>query len=101
MIAGREIPGFKLVEGRSLRTWKDQMTALHELEAFGLGEDDLYAKKFVSPAQAEKTLKGKKVSAKLIEHLITKPPGKTTFAPESDSRLAVKPDATTDFFKVA
>ena len=101
MLAGREIHGFKLVEGRSLRTWKDASTAVYELESFGLTDEELYSRKLQSPAQVEKVFKSKKINQSLIEQLITKPPGKTTFAPVGDKRPAIQPSITTDFVKVA
>ena len=101
MLAGREMPGFKLVEGRSLRTWKDETTAIEELKKLKLKKSDLFIEKFISPAQAEKLFKQNKLDKERLDSLITKPPGKTTFAPESDKRPAVKPDAITDFRQVA
>ena len=101
MLAGREIPGFKLVEGRSLRAWKDETTVIKELKNLKLKKADLFTEKFISPAQAEKVLKKKKINTNRLEPLITKPPGKTTFAPESDKRSAIQPSITTDFEQVA
>ena len=101
MQAGREIPGFKLVEGRSLRTWKDEEQAISELKSLKLKKPDLFIEKFISPAQAEKLFKQNKLDKERLDSLITKPPGKTTFAPESDKRPAVQPDVITDFRQVA
>ena len=80
--AGQDFPGFKIVEGRSLRKWGDEAEAEQKLKDL-LG-DDLYTKKMISPAQAEKALK--KDQRKVLEDLIVKPAGKPTLAPESDKR---------------
>ena len=101
MQAGQQIPGFKLVEGRSLRTWKDEEQAINELKSLKLKKSDLFIEKFISPAQVEKLFKQNKLDKEHLDSLITKPPGKTTFAPESDRRPAVKPDVITDFRQVA
>lgn len=82
---GETFPGYKLVEGRSLRDWADDKTAEKELvERLG---DNAHTRKLISPAQAEK-LMGKK-GAKDIDHLIVKPSGKPTLAKESDKRPAI------------
>ena len=87
LATGKGFPGYKLVEGRSLRQWKEEnlaQVALVEL----LGEERAYvAPKLISPAQAEKAL-GKSRSAEIAE-LITKSPGLPTLAPESDKRPAI------------
>lgn len=79
---GQSFPGFKIVEGRSLRRWGDEMEAEKVLsEALG---DALFTKKIISPAQAEKALK--KEQRGLLSGLVVKPAGKPTLAPESDKR---------------
>ena len=83
ILDGKNIGGYKLVEGRSVRQWIDEQHAEQVLsERFD--ESDLYKKTFVSVAQAEKLL-GKK-QADLLDELVTKPQGKPTLAPASDKR---------------
>jgi len=78
---GDDLPGWKLVEGRSLRQWADKETAAADLiEELG---DDAWKRDLISPAQAEKALGKKHV---LLERHVTKPPGKPTLAPEADKR---------------
>lgn len=101
MLAGRDIPGFKLVEGRSLRIWKNEKEAIKELKRLQLKKADLFTEKFISPAQAEKVFKQKKLDATALKPLVVKPIGKKTFAPEDDNRPTVRSDAITDFEKVA
>lgn len=97
---GNEVPGFKLVEGRSLRKWKDEEEIEKHLLSLKLKEDDLYTKKLVSPAQAEKLVKliGEKSNG--LTDFIYKPPGKPTIAPESDKREAINVDDFDDDFQL-
>lgn len=86
---GQSFPGYKLVAGRSVRQWGDEVEAEIELRA-KLG-DEAYERKLLSPAKAEKAL-GKKKAADLQE-LIVKPEGKPTLAPASDKRAPVNVSA--------
>ena len=84
--SGHGFPGFKMVEGRSVRKWDDIDDST---VARALGEFDVeaYAKKLITPTQAEKALGAKHKGA--IADLIIKPKGKPTLAPESDKRPAL------------
>lgn len=85
---------FKLVEGRSLRQWGDEKTAISALSE-NYSDDELYKKAFVSVAQAEKIV-GKAKFNKDYGSLVVKPEGKPTIAPIDDKRPAVGDVA--DFF---
>lgn len=63
-LAGQTVPGYKLVEGRSVRT----------------------------VTELEKTV-GRKAFAKLSEGCVAKPPGKPTLVTEADKRPAWNPAA--------
>lgn len=91
-LAGESIPGFKLVEGRSIRIWK---VTEKEVETFLRGLNvEPFTKKLLSPPQAEKTI-GKKRAKKVdLDALIIKPEGKPTLALEGDKRPALS--QTTD-----
>jgi hypothetical protein len=91
---GGALPGYKLVEGRSLRQWGGEEEAATKLEWL-LGTD-AYTKKLISPAQAEKALGRAKAGE--IADLVIKPRGKPTLAPESDPRPAFGA-AAVDLFK--
>lgn len=81
---GVEIPGYKIVDKKSNRAWKDADTTQAILEAY-IDEDDIFAKrKLVSPAQAEKLLP--KDQRSIVESLAHKPPSGTVLVPESDKR---------------
>lgn len=79
---GQDFPGFKIVEGRSLRRWGDEIEAETKLSDM-LGEK-LFTKKIISPAQAEKALK--KNERKVLDDLVIKPKGKPTLVPDNDKR---------------
>lgn len=92
-----KLPGFKLVEGRSIRRWQDEEIAVKVLsEQFE--ETDLFERKFISPTKAEK-LVGKKGKSALSE-LVVKPRGKATLVPEDDKRPAIG-DHTDDFENIS
>lgn len=85
---GRTIPGFKAVEGRSLRAWTDTDVAMRTLQERGIAEAVLYERKPVTVAALEKVV-GKKAYAETVADLVTTPPGKPTLVPESDKRPAI------------
>lgn len=76
--AGRQVSGWKLVNKRADRVWKDGAKA--EVEA-ALG-DDAYERKLVSPAAAEKKEGGRALVAKWAY----KPDNGVTVAPDTDGR---------------
>lgn len=88
--AGGELPGYKLVEGRSNRQWADDIEAEAALRAAKVKVADMMTTKLKTPAQMEKVL-GKEHPV-LLAHVI-KPKGKPTIAPVSDKRpaLDIKP----------
>lgn len=90
-LAGQPPPGFKVVEGRTQRRWKDERDAEAALER-ELG-DDAFTRKLISPAQAEK-LVGKRSE---LMNLVEKPPGNPTLAPASDKRPEMASTAVQDF----
>jgi len=85
---GHAMPGFKLVEGRSNRQWKDEKAAVTWLAA-NTKIEEFFVSKAISPAQAEKLDRG---IAKNEEYLSLwdKPPGKPTLTSENDARPAIK-----------
>lgn len=82
---GTAIPGWKLVEGRSVRRFTDQDAAFKAIEAGGISEAMLYERSPISLTAAEKLL-GKKHFAEVCGEYVEKPKGKPTLAPESDKR---------------
>lgn len=83
---GKEWTGFKIVEGRSVRRYKDEDAVAREAESAGY--TDIFDRKLISLTQMEK-LMGKKAFTDILCGLIEKPPGKPTLVPLSDKRPAI------------
>lgn len=86
--AGHQVPGYKLVEGRSNRKYSDQDAVAQRLMSEGVEEAIIYERSLLGITAMEKAL-GKKRFAELLEDLIVKPSGKPTLVPESDKRPAL------------
>lgn len=83
LLTGVPFDGYKIVEGRSVRQWGDELEA--EKVLLEQIKDKTYVpKKLISPTQAEKILG--KTKKDLIELLIIKPVGKPTLVKDSDKR---------------
>lgn len=90
--AGLPIKGLKLVKGRSNRKWLDEDKAAASMIATGVSEKDMYTRKLISPAQAEKI-------TNVNQHLIVKPKPKPVLVHESDKRPELNPnEGATDGF---
>ena len=89
VLAGRDIPGYKAVEGRSLRKFTDADAALKTLENEGYSPDMLYERRPLTLAAIEKLI-GKKSFDELLSDFVDKPPGKPTLVPEADSRPPIR-----------
>ena len=98
LLHGGEVKGWKLVEGRSIRTIADTEKAFAELTAAGFESDLLYERKPLGLTALEK-LCGKKKLTELIGQYITKPSGKPTLVPESDKRKAFSQARLAEMFK--
>jgi hypothetical protein len=85
---GKEIPGFKAVEGRGSRDWTDQDEAFKALQGSGVPEAMLYERKPLTLAAIEKVV-GKKEFAQVVGQYVQKNPGKPTLVPETDKRPAI------------
>lgn len=82
---GKKWNGFKLVEGRSVRAYKDQDEAVKKLMENGIPEAIIYERKVLGITAMEKAIT-KKVFTSLLSELIVKPQGKPTLVDESDKR---------------
>lgn len=91
---GEVVPGFKLVEARTNRAFKNQQKAIEELEFLGLDYDVIRPRGMITPAQAEDALVKigyrRKQMEDLLGKVVTKPPGKPTMVPESDKRDTIQ-----------
>ncbi len=96
-LAGTNYPGFKIVEGRSVRKISDPAQVQNILCQNGYDESD-----YLKPAELRtitdlEKLIGKKKFGLLCADYITKPQGKPTLVPDSDKRPAF--NAAADDFK--
>ena len=99
LLAGKKIPGYKLVEGRSVRGWTNQDEALKTIEESGVERAMIYNYVPKSLAELEKML-GKVKFDKVAGQFVHKPAGKPTLAVSSDSRKEYN-SAAADFADVA
>lgn len=83
---GKEWHGFKVVEGRSVRKYKDE-DAVAEV-AKENGYKDIFRQSLITLTEMER-LMGKAKFEKILGDLIYKPPGKPTLVPLSDKRPAM------------
>ena len=88
---GKPAPGWKAVEGRQgNRKWKDELEALHILDAAGYDRAETTETHLLSPAGVDK-LVGKKRAAELLAGQIERSPGSPILVPESDKRPPYDP----------
>ncbi len=93
LLAGREVPGYKLVQGRKgARAWTSEGEAETALKSMRLKVDEMYSFRLITPPAAEKLLKagtlGPRQWAKL-QPLIGQAEGGKSVAPASDPRPAL------------
>lgn len=89
--SGQDVPGYKLVDGRSNRKWASEDAVIAE---FGdiLAGDQLYERKLLSPAKLEKIVgKGK------VDHLTIRGEAPKAIAKDTDPRPVAKTSAAEDF----
>lgn len=83
---GKEWEGFKVVEGRSVRKYKDEDAVAKKAQESGY--KDIYRKTLIPMTELQK-LMGKTNFEEILGNLIYKPPGKPTLVPNSDKRPAM------------
>lgn len=94
LLAGANVPGFKLVEGRQgNRAWSDPEAAARYLrETVRLPIEKAFDLKVISPTSAEKLAKAKEIGPrqwKTLQEQITRAPPSKHVAPVSDPRPAL------------
>jgi hypothetical protein len=85
---GEHFDGWKLVEGRSVRKYADDLKVAETLQAAGFPEAALYERKLYGITAMEKIV-GKKKLTEILGDLIIKPAGKPVLVPDSDKREAI------------
>ena len=95
---GKEWHGFKVVEGRSVRKYKDENAVAEK--AVISGYKDIYRKSLIPMTEMQK-LMGKTKFEEILGNLIYKPPGKPTLDRKSDKRPAMNvADAKNEFNEI-
>ncbi len=87
-VAGEHFTGWKLVEGRSVRKYADDLKVAEALQAAGYAEAALYERKLYGITAMEKIV-GKKKLAEVLGDLIVRPAGKPVLVPITDKREAI------------
>ena len=95
LLEGKEIPGWKIVEGKSNRAFRDVDAVIENFKNAGYDEALLYERKPLTLTNFEK-LCGKKEFGEIVGDLVYKPQGKPTLAPITDKRPAFN-SAVSDF----
>lgn len=90
LLEGGQIPGWKLVEGRSNRTFTDTEAAFRAIVEAGYDRALLYEEKPITLTEAE-NLVDKKVWDTVAASYIVKPQGKPALVPADDQRPEYKP----------
>ena len=93
-LAGVHFPGYKVVQGRSVRKYSDPDAVASVVANAGY---EPYEKKLLGITEMTKQL-GKKTFNELLGGLIVKPPGKPVLAPEDDKRTEYS-TAANDFME--
>jgi len=93
-ISGKEWPGWKMVEGRSIRKYTNEALVASTVEGAGF---DPYEKKVLGITAMQKML-GKTRFEELLSPYLEKPQGKPTLVPASDKRPALN-TAKNDFME--
>jgi hypothetical protein len=87
LLAGQTIKGYKVVEGRKSRSWKDESEVLSYLKGQGYDDSMICTKpSLLSVAQLEKALKGEALD---LNEFIAIKAGSPTIAKDSDVRKSV------------
>lgn len=90
LLAGRDVYGHKLVEGRKgRREWIDEAEAENTLKSMRLKKDEMYDFKVISPTKVEKLFKESPRRWDRVRDLITQSNGKPSVAPLDDPRPAL------------
>ncbi len=102
LLAGRPVPGFKLVEGRrGARRWADDKEVEATMKSMRMKLEEMYDFSLISPTTAEKLHKAGTIGPRQwpkLQGLITQSEGKPSVAPASDKRPALCITATADDF---
>lgn len=91
LFEGEPVTGWKLVEGRSNRKYKDETEVAKAMIKAGYDEALIYERSLLGITAMEKAF-GKKEIKNVLGDLIIKPKGKATLAAATDKRPEYKPE---------
>lgn len=95
---GKEWNGFKVVEGRSVRKYRDEAAVAEAAKEAGY--KDIYRQSLI-PLTEMQRLMGKDKFEEILGGLITKAPGRPTLVPKSDKRPAMNvSNAINEFYEI-
>ena len=95
---GKEWNGFKVVQGRSVRKYRDEAAVAEAAKEAGY--KDIYRQSLI-PLTEMQRLMGKDRFEEILGGLITKAPGRPTLVPKSDRRPAMNvPNAINEFYEI-
>jgi hypothetical protein len=90
LVHGREVPGYKLVTGKSNRTWVNEKKALAWCTENEIDPDKMFKSTFFTPAAAEKVIGAKLKRDVSFTSLVIKPEGKPTLVTIDDKRPPIE-----------
>lgn len=94
-LAGRDVKGWKAVEGRAARTISDFDSAVAAFAAAGYDPSLFYRRSHISMTEMEKIV-GRGRFEELAASYVTAPPGKPALAPASDPRSPITRNSLKD-----
>ncbi len=95
---GKEWNGFKVIQGRSVRKYRDEAAVAEAAKEAGY--KDIYRQSLI-PLTEMQRLMGKDRFEKILGGLITKAPGRPTLVPKSDRRPAMNvSNAINEFYEI-
>jgi len=93
---GHAIPGYKVVEGRANRIYKDSDAVAKAVVGAGFDEAMIYKRELIGITDMEKLLTKKKFN-EILKDLVIKPQGAPKLVPETDKRTEFKPNIKNEF----
>ena len=100
LLAGQNVDGYKLVEGkRGHRKWSGDDAVEALFKSFRLRQDEMYDFSLISPTKAEKLFKENPKRWAKVQDLITQNTGKPSVAPATDKRPALAVQSVADDFR--
>lgn len=97
LLSSQDVPGYKLVTGKSIRVWKNEGATKEFFTIMGIEPEQITTTTLLSPAQMEKRLGKRFLTPGQWAQLVDKPVGAPTLALESDRRPEYDRTATTVF----